>query len=188
MAVAGWLFSRTTGPVTRDGDRSDLALEDGRLVGLRVGRHRLHAGQGLAHRGRRTTAVDPAAVGGLAHLGGHLVERHVEGAHLVLGRGFRPDHRTLREGCQLHLDGTVVLSRVAFALHLDLDPHDPVIVLLQPGELLGHVGSKPVRQLDVATRDDNFHVNLPCLMVQLVGCGEAGVRPADLVFVPTTAC
>ena len=135
-------------------------------------------------------AVDSAAVGGAAHLRGHLVDGEVEGAHLVLGRGLGPDHRPLGERSQLHLHGAVVLSRVAFVLDLDLHPDDPVIVLLESGQLLGDVAAKPLRQLAVPTRDDNFHVNLPFSVWPSVRLREAmaGVRPADLVFVPTIAC
>ena len=107
--------------------------------------------------------VDPAAVGGAAHLRGHLVEGQVERGHLVLGGGLGPDHRSLGERGQLDAYGAVVLARVALVLDLDLDPDDPVVVLLEPGELLLDVTAEPVRQLAVTTRDHNFHVNLPLL-------------------------
>ena len=80
--------------------------------------------------------VDAAPVGGPAHLRGHLVQGEVERAHLVLGGGLGPDHRALGERRELHLDRPVVLSGVALALDLDLHPDDPMVVLLEPGELL----------------------------------------------------
>ena len=63
-------------------------------------------------------------------------------------------------GKTFHAGGSIVLTRVPLALHLDLDPHDPVIVLLQAGELLRDVLAEPVRHLAVPTRDHNLHVNL----------------------------
>ena len=72
------------------------------------------------------------AVGGPAHLGGHLVQRQVQGAHLVLGGGLGPDHRALGERRQLDAHGAVGLARVAFLLDLHLDADDPVVVLLEP--------------------------------------------------------
>ena len=124
-----------------------------------------------------------AAVGGPAHLRRHLVERQVEGAHLVLGGGLGPDDRTLGEGRQLDADGAVGLARVAFVLDLHLDADDPMVVLLEPGELLGDVTAEAVRELTVSAGDDHVHGYL-----QIPVRGWDGVRPADLVFDPTTAC
>ena len=56
--------------------------------------------------------------------------------------------------------GSVVLARVLLVLDLDLDPDDPVVVLLQPGELLLDVLAEPVGHLAVPSRDHNLHVNL----------------------------
>ncbi len=55
----------------------------------------------------------------------------------------------------------VVLTRVGFAVDLDVDPDDPVIVLLQLRQLLLDVLPEPVRDLAVTTGDHNFHLNLP---------------------------
>ena len=54
----------------------------------------------------------------------------------------------------------VVLAGVLLELHLHLDAHDAVIVLLQTAELLGHVLAEPVGHLAVPSRDHNLHVNL----------------------------
>ncbi|GAA1999603.1 hypothetical protein GCM10009719_05340 [Nocardioides kribbensis] len=97
-----------------------------------------------------------------------------------------------------------------------MDPHDPVVVLLEPGELLGDVTPETLLDLAVTSGDHNFHVNLLVRargravgVAQLLGTpswGQAdargprapvretgsrprdGVRPADLVFDPTLAC
>jgi hypothetical protein len=53
-----------------------------------------------------------------------------------------------------------VLPGVLLELHLHLDAHDAVIVLLQTAELLGHVLAEPVGHLAVPSRDHNLHVNL----------------------------
>ena len=141
--MAGCVFSRTTigpSPVTSIGptERStDVVLGVGA-----VARRASTLGQRLADRDRRTAAVvDAAAVGGAAHLGGHLVERQVEGTHLVVGGGLGPDHRALGERRELHVDGLVVLAGVGLAVDLDVDPDDPVVVLLELGQLLR--GSDP---------------------------------------------
>ena len=67
---------------------------------------------------------------------GHLVQRQVEGGHLVLGGGLGADHRALGEGGQLDADGAVGLARVALLLDLDLDADDPWSCFSEPGELL----------------------------------------------------
>ena len=90
-----------------------------------------------------SAAVHPATVGGAPHLGGHLVQRQVEGGHLVVGGGLGPDHRALGERSELDADGTVGLARVAFLLDLDLDADHPMVVLLQPGELLLDMLAEP---------------------------------------------
>ena len=83
--------------------------------------------------------VDTAPVGGPPHLRGHLVQREVERRHLVGGAGLGPDHRSLGERRELDAYGAVVLARIAFVLDLDLNPDDPVVVLLEPSELVLHV-------------------------------------------------
>jgi hypothetical protein len=155
-------------------------------------------------------AVHPAAVRRAAHLGSHLVEGEVERTHLVRGGGLGPDHGPLREGCQLHPDGSIVLARIALVLDLDLDLDDAMVVLLESGQLLLDVTPEPIRQFAASTRDHNFHVNLPLNSWFLVtapqparrwagrdpgrgnpvsaSLGVDGARPADLVFDPTIAC
>ena len=76
--------------------------------------------------------MDAAPVGGAAHLRGHLVQCEVERRHLVSGTGFGPDHRALGKCGQLQTYGAVGLARVALTLDLDVHPHDPVVVLLEP--------------------------------------------------------
>ena len=76
----------------------------GTLVSVGEGLHQVLAllgergetGRGLCLGAPRPVGL--AAVGGAAHLGGHLVQRQVESAHLVVGCGFGPDHRALGEG------------------------------------------------------------------------------------------
>jgi hypothetical protein len=104
--------------------------------------------------------VHTPPVCGAAHLRLHLVEGEVERAHLVLGGCFGADHRPLGEGGELHLGRAIVLARVLLELHLNLDPHDAVVVLLQTGELLRDVFAKPVGHLAVPSCDHNLHVNL----------------------------
>ena len=158
MAVCD--FSRTTsGPSPVHRDRSDLALDDAVVVGgvVRLGQ----AGQGLADAHVRVASlVDAAPVGGAAHLGLHLVEGEVERTHLVLGGRLGPDHRSLGEGGELDLGRTVVLAGVLLELHLHLDAHDPVVVLLQTCELLRDMFAEPIGHLAVPSRDHNLHVNL----------------------------
>ena len=105
-----------------------------------------------------SAVVDAPPVGGAAHLRGHLVEGEVERGHLVGGARLGPDHGPLRERGQLEPYGAVALARVALVLDLDLHPDDPVVVLLEPGQLLLDVTAKPIRQLAVSTRDRQ----LPC--------------------------
>ena len=81
--------------------------------------------------------------------------------HLVVGGRLGPDHRALGERGQLEVHRLVVLPRVGLAVDLDVDPDDPVIVLLQLRQLLTHVLPEPVRDLAVTTGDHNFHLNLP---------------------------
>jgi hypothetical protein len=113
------------------------------------------------------TAVHPAPVGGATHLRGHLVDREVERAHLVIGGRLGADHRALGEGGQLDVHGFVVLARVGFAVDLDVHPDDPVIVFLQLRQLLTHVLPEPVRDLAVTTGDHNFHPEPPVANVWL---------------------
>src|SRR5262249_39116601 len=104
-----------------------------------------YAGERLPDGDRRATApVYPASVGGTAHLRRHLVEGQVERPHLVLGTRLGTYHRTLREGGQLHMGRSLVLSRIGFAVDLDVHPHYPMVMLLQPGQLLCRVGAEPV--------------------------------------------
>ena len=141
-------------------DRADLALDDAVLV---VGRvlHLGHAGQRLADGHVVVAAlVDATPVGGAAHLRLHLVEGEVERAHLVLGGRLGADHRALGERRELDLGRAVVLARVLLELHLHLDPHDAVVVLLQTGELLRDMFAEPIGHLAVPSRDHNLHVNL----------------------------
>ena len=112
-------------------------------VGCLVGRARTPSGAGSTPASALATddrgvppAVHALAVGGPAHLGGHLVQGQVQGGHLVLGGGLGPDHRALGERGQLDADGSVGLAGVALLLDLDLDPDDAMVVLLQSGELL----------------------------------------------------
>src|SRR5262245_12978877 len=100
------------------------------------------------------------AVVGTPHLGGHLVHGQVEGAHLVDGRGLGPDHRPLGVRRELDAYGPVCLARVALVLDLYLYPHDPVVVLLQPSELVGDMVSEAIRQLTVPSGDHHVHGNL----------------------------
>ena len=105
-------------------------------------------------------------------------------------------------------DGAVGLAGVALVLDLDLHADDPMIVLLQSQQLVVDVASEPVRDLAVPSGDHNVHLFLlssvtvdapPTLASHLrsrsgallstcSGSREGGVRPADLVFVPTVAC
>ena len=113
---------------------------------------------------------------------------------LSVGGGLGADHGATGEGGELDPHGTIVLAGVALLLDLDVHPHDAMIVLLQPGQLLRYVTAEPIRHLAVPARDHDLHVNLP--YVDDDGRGGRtrdrapwhGVRPADLVFVPTTAC
>ena len=113
------------------------------------------------------SVVDPPPVGCPPHLRGHLVQGQVEGAHLVVGRGLRPDDRALGEGGQLYVDCLVVLSWIGFAFDLHVHPDDPVVVLLEFGQLLRCVLAKPVRDLTMTCGDHNFHANL---LLMSVGC------------------
>ena len=178
------LLAHDQWPVTGDRDRSDLAL--GHLLVLGRLRRLDRVGQRLADGDRGVTAaVDAAPVGGSAHLRLHLVEREVEGTHLVLGRGLGPDDRALGEGRQLDLRRPIVLARVLLELHLHLDPDDPVIMLLQTGEFLRDMFAEPIRHLAVPSRDHNLHVNLLSLRsaAPLGGPGQqlpgqGGMEPA----------
>jgi hypothetical protein len=104
--------------------------------------------------------MDTPPVRSPSHLGRHLVQREVQRSHLLLRRRLGTDHGPLRVGGQLDAHRAVVLPGVAFTLDLDLDPDDPMVVLLQSRQLLGDVTSEPVRELAMTSRDHNFHVNL----------------------------
>ena len=164
------------------GDGSDLALglgltRGGIVVADEVLDHR-GARERLAHRDRcLAAAVHAPSVGGSLHLARHLVQRQVEGGHLVVGRRLGADDRALREGGQLHVHGAVVLSGVGFAVDLHVDPHDPVVVLLELRQLLRAVGPEALLDLAVPAGDHNFHVNLlvrtRCAMGDLSGSWHA---------------
>ena len=102
-------------------------------------------------------------------------------------------HRPLRERRQLDGHRSVAEPGVLLQLHLDLDAHDAVVVLLEPSELLLHVLPEPVRDLAPAALDDDVHPYLRDSF-RRTHPGDPrlperrGVRPADLVFDPTTAC
>src|SRR5699024_5456269 len=86
----------------------------------------------------------------------------VQGTHLVVGGCLGPDHRPLGDRRELDLDGTVLLPGVALPGDLDIDPDDPMVVLLQPGELLLHMTTVTIRDLAVSSLDHNVHVDLRC--------------------------
>ena len=156
--------------MTRDG--TDLTLGVGRLV---TGRAAVDEDLVVEQVGDAVVLVLvlAATVGRASHLGGHLVEGQVEGAHLVLGGRLGPDDRTLGEGGQLEADGAVGLTWVALVLDLHLDADDPMVVLLEPGELLGDMTAEAVRELTVSAGDDHVHgyLQIP------VGDGMEPVRP-----------
>ena len=104
--------------------------------------------------------VHPLAVGRLAELGHQLVQGEVEGRRLVLRRGLGADHRALGPYGDLDPAGLVVLALVALRRELDLDPDDPVVELLQPGDLLRHVSAELLGHVAVAGLDDNIHAYL----------------------------
>src|SRR5690606_6741679 len=54
----------------------------------------------------------------------------------------------------------VVQARIALGLDLHLHPHQSVVVLLEPGQLLLGVRTEPVRHLAVPGIDHDVHVNL----------------------------
>jgi hypothetical protein len=54
-----------------------------------------------------------------------------------------------------------MLTGVPLLLHFDLDPDDPVVVLLEPGQFLLDMTAEPVRHLTVPCINHNVHVNLP---------------------------
>src|SRR3712207_8096936 len=73
---------------------------------------------------------------------------------MTIQRPPRPTHypyttlfRSLGERRELEPYGALLLSRVALVLDLDLDPDDPVVVLLQPQQLLLHMAAEPLREL-----------------------------------------
>ena len=90
------------------------------------------------------------------------------GPSLLIGRavslaatlGLGADHRALGERRELDLGRAIVLARVLLELHLHLDPHDAVVVLLQTGELLRDMFAEAIGHLAVPSRDHNLHVNL----------------------------
>jgi hypothetical protein len=53
-----------------------------------------------------------------------------------------------------------MLSFVPLCRHLDLDPDDPVVELLESSDLLVHIGAKLIRQIAMSGFDDNIHVYL----------------------------
>jgi hypothetical protein len=53
-----------------------------------------------------------------------------------------------------------MLSFVPLCRHLDLDPDDPVVELLESSDLLVNVGAKLIRQIAMSGLDDNIHVYL----------------------------
>ena len=145
-------------------------------LGVAVLEVRQH-GRRLVERARRVLAVvHPLAVRRLAELGHQLVQRQIEGRRLVLRRGLGPDHRAPGPYGDLHPAGLVVLALVALRRELDLDPDDPVVELLQPGDLLRHVGAELLGHVAVAGLDDNIHAYL----TRPTEVGAQGVAtPAD---------
>src|SRR4029079_6891777 len=77
--------------------------------------------------------------------------------------------------------GSIVLTGVSLLLDLDLHPDDPVIVLLEAGQLLFDVTAEPVGHLAVPSIDHNVHVDLPCLVRSLGAHANhpGGVVPGD---------
>jgi hypothetical protein len=53
-----------------------------------------------------------------------------------------------------------MLSFVALRRHLYLDANSPVVELLEPSDLLVHVGAELIRHIAVSGLDDNIHVYL----------------------------
>ena len=107
------------------------------LVARVRGGDRLHAGQRLADRGRawrpRWTRRRSAARRIWAAI---LSRARSRAAILSSAAASARITGPFEKAVSSTLIGAVVLSRVAFALDLDLDPDDAVIVLLEPGELL----------------------------------------------------
>ena len=107
------------------------------------------------------------------------IKRH----EAVVGGRFGADDRSARPDGQLDAFPPVRLARVAFLGHLHIDSDRLVSELSDLAQLGRRVPAEPLLQTRMTTLEDDVHPETPFSAIHL-----GGTRPADLVFVPTSAC
>src|SRR5580692_4882052 len=152
-------------------DRGDRGGQRGRGNGSRRGdggRRRIRRG-GRVRVGQRSwrphgvhvTVPHLAPVGGPPEPGLELGEGEVEGRVPVLRGRLRPDRGAPRSDRQLHPFPSVRLSRIALVGDLHVNPDHLLVKLGELRELGGGVLTETRRDGDVASPDDNFHLDPP---------------------------
>src|ERR1700691_2619062 len=156
------------------GDRGDRGGRTGRR-GRGSGSRRGNGGRrrirrvGPARVGQRSwrphgvhvTVPYLAPVGGPPEPGLELGEGEVEGRVPVLRGRLRPDRGAPRSDRQLHPFPSVRLSRIALVGNLHVHPDHLLFKLGELRELGGGVLTETRRDGDVASPDDNFHLDPP---------------------------
>jgi len=148
--------------------------------------------------------VDLAPVAHAAQPGLELAESHVECGVTVVGCGLGSDHGTTGDDGEFDAFTGVGLTRVVLLRNLHVDPDDLGIQLLDLGKLGVHMTTESIVDVRMAGLHDDIHgdppppgiqehptrgagLDTPLFLIQLRSNG-GDTRPADLVFVPTSAC
>ena len=72
---------------------------------------------------------------------------------------------------------------ITFFGHLHVNANELVVQTLDPGQFGRHMIAEAVTHTGVPSLDNDVHSKAPLRLDY-----EEGTRPADLVFVPTSAC
>ena len=113
-----------------------------------------------------------------------LRERQVERDVPVVGSCLGPDGGSPGANRELYALAAVSLPRIALRGYLYVDPEGLLVELLELGELSDGMLPEALRDASVPALEGNVHLAFPLRFRGPV----VGTRPADLVFVPTSAC
>src|ERR1017187_198613 len=141
-------------------------------------KHWRHACQHIRRPHRNVvTVLDLAPVGGPAESGFEFREGQVERGVPVVRRRLGPDRGTTGPDRQFDAFAVIRLPWVTFLGNLHVDPHRLGVQLLEPGQLGGGVLTETFRDSEVASPDDDFHLDPHSVDFALSSRGAALARP-----------